>query len=158
MKIASRIKPRNGQPRNVHVNGRLYAFAAAKDKNGDTHFIADVNDPDHAAILLGSEHFYELGKDQQAVSTLKRSAEPATANAEQVAAGPTDTANETLRAAASGLLACSANTIAVNVGKVASLDVVRTALAMEREAGARKTVIHLLEATLQGAAAAGVKG
>lgn len=154
MKIASRIKPRNGQPRAVHVNEHLYLFAPTKDKAGDTHYVADVADPDHAAILLGSEHFYELGKDQQAVATLTRGVAPV----EETESKPVDTATDALRAAAAELLAGSANTIAVAVGKVASLDVVRVALAMEREAGGRKTVIHLLEATLQGAAAAGVKG
>lgn len=156
MKIASKIHPPHHQPtRTVHVHGRPYVFAPVEDKDGRVHYVAEVNDANHAAVFLGSEHFYELGKEQQRTPALKR----APASEPQPPPAPTqDAVSDAVRAEAKELLAGSASAIATAVAKVSSLAVVRTALTLEREAGGRKNVINLLEATLQFAETAGAKG
>jgi hypothetical protein len=152
MKIASKIQPKSGKARNVTIHGRPYAFAPIHDKDDNTHFVAEVKNADHAAVLLGTGDFYAYGDELAPKATL--TIEPIKPAA-PVAAEPVDAA---IQAEADALLALSLAKISIEVGKVTSLAVVRAALATEQAAEpSRKTVVALLKQTLEGAAAAGVK-
>lgn len=156
MKIGSRIKPRNRVSRTVNIHGRDYTFLPVEDKYGETHFVAEVQNEEHAAVLLGTLDFYAYGKDMAPAAALKPpvadvGVAPA-ATQPVLVAFPQDVMQQ-----AEVLLNGSASAIGADVGKVKSLAVVKAALAIER-AGTkpRKSVITLLEQTLAGAAAAGV--
>lgn len=154
MKIASKIKPQSGKPRNVTIHGRPYAFAPIQDKDDITHFVAEVKNADHAALLIGTGDFYTYGDELAPQATLKKAVidpvEPPP---------PADPVEPAIQAEADALLLLSVAKISSEVAKVSSLAVVRAALATEKVAeGSRKTVVALLQATLDGAAQAGVKG
>lgn len=159
MKIASKIHPRNGISRTVTIHGRPYVFVPVEDKNLERHFVAEVTNEDHAVLLLGTLDFYAYGAELAPVAKL---AAPAPADTSKTAeplkevhlvAFPQD-----VMLAAEVLLNGSASAIGADVGKVKSLDVVKAALAIENASSkCRKTVVVLLEQTLAGAAAAGVK-
>ena len=172
MKIGSKIRPRNGKCRNVTVHDRPYVFAATPDKNGDIHFVADVTDTKHAETFLGSGDFYAFGKGFEQQPSLTRStpagdgAHPATGGSANQAGGdggsqsaPTLAGHDPEAvAAATELLKGSIS----DVGKAVAnhrLPVIRAALAMENaQENARKGMVALLEATLEGAKQAGVEG
>jgi hypothetical protein len=154
MKIASKIKPKSGKPRTVTIHGRPYVFAPVLDKNDVTHFVAEVKDEDHAAVLLGTSDFYPFGDALAPQPTLKSGQAPA---APRVT--PAEPVDPAVQVEANALLGLSLAKISVEVGKVSSLAVVHTALATEQAAETpRKTVLALLQTTLDGATAAGVKG
>ena len=157
MKIASKIHPRNGISRAVDIHGRTYVFAATEDKNAEQHFVAEVKNEEHAAILLGSLDFYKFGADLVPVATL---AKPVATTTDANAPAPVQLVGfpQEVMQAAEVLLNGSASAIGADVGKVKSLDVVKAALAIEQaKSNGRKTVVALLEQTLAGAAAAGVQ-
>jgi hypothetical protein len=158
MKIGSHIKPRSGKPRHVPMFDTEYVFAAVKDKQGQTHFVADVDNADHAEILLKNGAFYAFDKNQSAQPTLSL---PRGTKSE----GDEDTKPPAyppeVEAEAKALLDHNTEVIGAEIGKVSGLDVLRCALAIESDrlnSKPRKTVITLLEASLQGAIEAGVKG
>lgn len=154
MKIGSVIKHRDGSPRCVHVHGKLYEFKQVKDQDEVTHFVAEVTDADHAAILMASEAFYAFGS-KPAAPALKRvgSSEP------PIGTGtPAPALSAEQLFAATELLMGSAGDIGKAVGNV-TFDTVRAAIAVESASKTpRKTVIGLLQTALDGAIAAGVKG
>jgi hypothetical protein len=147
MKIGSHIKPRDGKPRPVPFDDTVYTFAPVKDKRGVTHFVADVDDADHADALMRNGAFYAFDGKQAAEPALKHPGAP-----------PVDETkwDEAIVDEADALLANNAETIAVEVGKVSGLDVLRCAIAREAAGKARKGVQATLSAALEGAIAAGV--
>lgn len=153
MKIGSRIHPRERDQRRVTIHGREYIFAKTEDKFGDTHFVADVKNEEHAAVLVGSDDFYPYNADMAPAPALQPP-KPAVDPTEVV---PPPAVDAAIQAEAEALLAGSASTISSAVGAVSSLAVVETALANEQaKKQPRTTVVKLLEATLEGAKAAGV--
>lgn len=77
MKIASKIKPRDGKHRRVTVHGRLYIFAPTIDRNEEKHFVAEVKDERTAETLLTSGHFYHFSADLEPEPVLQRASLPA---------------------------------------------------------------------------------
>lgn len=153
MKIASNIKPKSGKPRTVTIHGRPYVFAPVLDKDDLPHFVAEVKDADHAAVLLGTGDFYAYGDELAPKPTLKQTV------SDPVPPASTEPVDPAIQAEADALLALALAKIATEVGKVSGLQVVRVALATEKAAEtSRKTVVALLQSTLDGAVAAGVKG
>lgn len=153
MKIGSRIHPRARDYRVVTIHGREYIFAKTEDKLGDAHFVADVKNEEHAAVLVGSGDFYRYSADMAPAPALQ----PPKPVVEPTAAEPLEAATTAIQAEAEALLAGSASTISSAVGAVSSLAVVQAALANEQAKKApRATVVKLLEATMEGAKAAGV--
>lgn len=148
MKIGSHIKPRDGSSRPVPFDDVVYQFAPVKDKRGVTHFVADVDNPDHADALMRNGAFYAFDGKQAAEPALKHPAAPLVVESQW----DEDTATE-----ADELLANNAETIAVEVGKVSGLEVLRCAIEREAVGKARKGVQATLAAALEGAIAAGVK-
>lgn len=155
MKIASRIHPRTGKARVVTIHNRPYAFAPTEDKNGDKHFVAEVNNETHAEVLLGSGDFYAYDETMAPKPTLQPvppAGKPQEPPAVVLDGIPADVREEALK-----LLEGSAASISTAVGKVSGLAVVRAAVTLEKAGTNRKTVVALLQSTLDGAAAAGVK-
>lgn len=153
MKIGSRIHPRERDYRRVTIHGREYIFAKTEDKFGDAHFVADVKNEDHAAVLMGSGDFYPYNADMAPTPALQ----PPKPAEDTTTVEPPDAAAIAIQAEAEALLAGSASAISSAVGAVSSLAVVTTALAIEQAKKApRTTIVKLLEATLEGAKAAGV--
>lgn len=152
MKIGSRIHPRSANSRSVTIHGREYIFAKTEDKFGDKHFVADVAKEEHAAVLLGTDDFYIYKTDMAPTPAIKAPTAPIDPPNEDEATIP-----PALQAEAEQLLGGSAASISSAVGSVSSLAVVTAALAIEQAKKApRATVVKLLEATLEGAKAAGV--
>lgn len=151
MKIASKIHPRNGQVRNVPVNGHLYAFTRTEDKHSTVHFVADVKNEDHAQVLMGHDAFYAYDSALAPVATLVQ------APKDPVDPPPPPPAFDVeVTAEANKLLKDSAGKISVALGKVSSPEVVLAAIAIEKAAPAmRKSVVALLESTREGLIAAG---
>lgn len=152
MKIGSHIKPRSGKPRHVTIHDTEYAFAPVKDNQGVTHFMADVTNADHAALLLENGAFYAFDKAAQVKPKLTR------ASAGDTPPPPADPVPTEIETEAKALLDNTVDALGVAVGKVSSLDVVRCALQLEHAGSARKSAISLLETTLAAANEAGVKG
>lgn len=151
MKIGSHIKPRNGQPRHVDIHDTPYTFAPMKDNQGVTHFVAEVTNEDHAALLLENGAFYAFDKAAQVKPKLTRG------NAGDPPP-PAEPVPPEIEAEAKALLDNNVEALGVAVGKVSSLDVLRCALQLEHAGSARKTAIGLLETTLAAANEAGLKG
>lgn len=147
MKIGSHIKPRDGSPRPVPFDDAVYTFAPVKDKRGVTHFVADVDNPDHADALMRNGAFYAFDGKQAAEPALMHPTATPTIESKW---------DEAIVAEADALLANNAETIAVEVGKVSALGVLRCAIERETAGKARKSVQATLSAALEGAIAAGV--
>lgn len=148
MKIASHIKPRSGKPRLVTFNGTKYAFAPTEDKHGITHYVASVGNKDDAKGLVGSGHFYEYSPDMEKPPVLKRDDPPAP---------PPETFKPEVVEEAHALLENTTDDVSVAIGKVSSLDVIRSAIRLEAAGHARKGVSGLLDTALEAGIAAGVK-
>lgn len=158
MKIASVIKHRDGSPRCVHIHGQLYEFKPVKDKDEVTHFIADVIDPEHAALFMANEAFYAFDGKPPAAALKRAAPAPVNMGADGGAASPVASLSDAQLTAALELLKGSAGDIGKAVGN-ATLDTVRSAIAVESASKTpRKSVIGLLQTALDGAIAAGVKG
>lgn len=102
MKIGSKIRPRNGKARRVEVHGHLYVFAATPDKAGNTHFVADVPNEQHAETFLGSGDFYAFSKDHEQQATLTRDGAAPASDAEQTSAQLAASAMSAFNAGATG--------------------------------------------------------
>lgn len=161
MKIASKIRPRDGKPRTHVVHGTHYVFAPTADRAGEVHFVADVTNADHGALFMGNGNFYHFGEDLQA-APLTRTAPPAPA---AQPGPPPSNGTETLvtqfgQAAvdeATALVAGSMTTIGTAVSTVSGPSVVIAALAIEKgKESPRKSVVELLERTIEGLRAAGL--
>lgn len=153
MKIASTIKPRSGRPRHVAIHGHAYVFAPVKDKHGVTHFVADVNDADHASLLLENDAFYTFDKNGLPAPKLSR-------NAKQAAKAPTsskETWSTEILAEAAALLTQPVSDMGAAIGRVSSLGVVDAAAALENEGQKREDVLELLARAIEGAKQSGVK-
>lgn len=148
MKLGSQIKPRSGQPRHVTFNGTQYAFAPTQDKHGITHFVANVGNKDDAEGMLASGHFYEYSEGMEKPPVLKRDPPPPP---------PPEPFKPEVIEEATELLANGTDDVAVAIGKVSSLDVIRCAIELETKGKARKGVSGLLATTLEAGTAAGVK-
>jgi hypothetical protein len=150
MKIGSVIKPRQGNNRQVTVHGTDYFFTAMQDKDGVTHFVAEVREPAHAECLMASDAFYAYGSENEPASTLKRGA---TAPIVKPPVAPVHAPD--VLAAARDLLKGSVADISRAVGK--SNEAIITAAIDTEKANAkpRANVIGLLQATLDGIRQAG---
>lgn len=144
MKIASKIKNRDGSHRTVHIHGKPYVFKPYDDAEGKDHHVADVSDAAHAKIFLANDAFYAIDKKQERQPTLKRGDE----STEPPAPKPSQFPQEVV-AEAEKLLAGSATTIGTDISKVTSLDVVRAAIELETAGQNRKTVLNLLSSTVE---------
>jgi hypothetical protein len=159
MKIASKIKPRDGNSRSHTIGERRYVFARFEDPHGDVHYVADVHNESHAAIFLQNGGFYSFAEQAQ-VATLNRATgakapgvDPLPPKIEPVTVIPPELLEE-----ATSLVSGSVAEVGVAVAKVSSLAVVKAAIQIEgAKQVPRKTVIDLLNRTLEGAAQAGVK-
>lgn len=149
MKIGSHIKPRSGKARHVDIYGTPYLFAPLKDRLGVTHFVADVNDDDHAALLMANGAFYAFDKNGLPEPKLTRGA---TKVEPPPSAWPDEIVDE-----ANALLDQSAAKIATAIGSVSSPDVVRAARACEAADKKRDSVLSLIDKTLDAMQQAGVK-
>lgn len=146
MKIASLIHPKHKPARNVSIHGTPYVFA----KQADGQFVADVDNVEHAEVLLASRHFVAEGS----APTLTRAATPASPKAPAPVA-----VDEAVAAEAAQLLKGSVSEISKNVGRVSALAVVRAAVELEKAGEKpRASAIALLESTLESARQAGVAG
>lgn len=154
MKIGSRIKPRNGKARNVTIHGRLYSFTPEEDAQGVTHFVAEVNDPKHASVLVKNDAFYAFDKTAEKPAKLSRGGKKADTKKDvPPTAWPPEVVDE-----ASSLLANEPDAIATEVGKVSGPKVVDAALELEAAAQNRPAVIETLTKTQQGLKEAGLSG
>lgn len=186
MKIASKIKPRSGQPRRVTVHDRLYVFAPILDRNEEKHFVAEVKNERAAEALLTSGHFYHYSADFEPQPVLQRShivppppppPAPAQTPSPVPPVAPTgvgggegqgengsDAGSKAsagwppeVLADATELLKGSATEISTAVGKVKHSDVVKAARAIEAQAEKpRANVIKLLDSTLEALKTAGL--
>ena len=165
MKIASKTRPRDGKPRSHVVHGTTYVFAPTADRDGDVHFVAEVTNPDHGALFMGNGNFYHFGEDLQ-VAPLTRTAPPASPAPPAPPAAPVpDNGAEALVAKfgqtvvdeATALVAGSMSTIGTGVSNVSGPSVVIAALSIEKgKESPRKSVVELLERTIEGLRAAGL--
>ena|SRR5690348_14314023 len=162
MKIASAIKPRRGislsgpLTRDVTVHDKLYSFKPEVHA-GETHFVAEVEDPKHQQVLLDSGAFYALDDEGKRKPALTR--KPVTPGNTETSKPAQVPGSEAEQAEAKTLLEGNAEQIGVAVAKVSSLNVLRAAIDLEAAAAKpRKNVQTLLQAALDGAIAAGVKG
>ena len=152
MKIGSKIHPRDGKSRTYTILDRRYVFGPEADKNGDTHFVADVANKSHQQLLLSHEAFYAFSPDMERQPQLARSNVSADAN--KLPSLPLPKPEDVEQAAV--LLKGSVSDIGQQVQKY-SIDVVRAALAVESaNQKPRKNVVELLKLTLEGAKQAGV--
>jgi hypothetical protein len=159
MKIGSKIHPRTTTTRRTTVHGKLYVFSPVEDKDGQTHYVADVTNEQHAETLVGSGHFYLYGKENDKQPALAR---PTGGEQMPPPKEPADAAlsahSAEALAAASELLKGSISAVGRDVAKH-GLDVVRAAVDVESAQQTPRTgMLALLNATLEGAAAAGVTG
>ncbi|MGO4700286.1 hypothetical protein [Dyella sp. 2RAB6] len=164
MKIASKIHPRDGKPRTHVVHGTTYKFAPTQDRNGEIHFVADVANPDHGALFMRNGSFYHFDDDLQ-VPPLTRIAPPAPAAPPSPPAPAADSTSNPLLTQfdqavldeAGALVAGSMTTIGTAIGSVSGAPVVLAALAIEKaKESPRKSVLELLEKTVDGLRAAGL--
>ena len=157
MKIASKIRPRDGKPRTHTVHGSRYVFAPTEDAAGEIHFVSEVRNEDHAALFMGNGNFYHFGEGMQPQATLSRgSAEGAPHPNSTPVPPPFDQA---VIDEATTLLAGSMSQIGTAVSAVSGPIVVVAALASEKaKATPRKSVVELLERTIEGLRAAGLLG
>lgn len=159
MKIGSVIKPRTHPTRDVTVHGKLYVFAPVEDKQGEIHYVADVRDELHAETLVGTGYYYHFGKEHEKAPTLARTpGGEKQAESKAPAAVKTQAHADDDVAAATELLKGSISDVGKAVGSVTP-GVVRAAIDVEKANQApRKGMLDLLNATVEGAIAAGVPG
>lgn len=164
MKIASKIRPRNGNARTHVVHGKTYVFAPTQDQAGEIHFVADVDNPDHAELFVRNGGFYHFGEKLR-VPPLTRDKAPTWGPAAKPPAPPADSTSGQLLAEfgqavldeAATLVAGSMTTISTAVGSVSAPAVVLAALALEKaKESPRKSVVDLLERSIDGLRAAGL--
>lgn len=153
MLIASHIKPRRKPTRTVHVHGTPYVFEQ-KTNNGE--FVAEVSNPAHAEILLGSRHFSAVATGRTTLTRTPPPADPPKEDEKPSTGDAPPAFTDAQVAEATTLLTGSASAIGKDVGQVSSLDVVRCAIDIEGKEKARKSVLALLQSTLEAAAQAGV--
>lgn len=173
MKIASKIKPRSGVPRRVTVHDRLYVFGPVKDRNEETHYVAEVKNALHAETFMASGDFYHYSAEFEPVPLLNRPpvvepetpppapAPPVVLSGDQtgtITAPPSAPLpwNPEVIAEATELLKGTAGDISTAVGRVSHPDVVKAAQDLESKSDKpRKNVQQLLEITLAGIQASG---
>lgn len=173
MKIGSKIKPRTAPTRRTTVHGKEYVFAPLEDKDGQTHYVAEVTNEQHAETLVGSGFFYIYGKENEKQPSLTR--QPADTSSTSTSSNGGEGSGEAGQGsstqpvildghdpeAVAAAVELLKGTIP-DVGKAVAghtLPVIRAALALENSQEApRKGMVSLLEATLEGAKQAGVKG
>lgn len=157
MKIGSVIKPRTRPTRDVTVHGKKYVFAPVEDNQGEIHYVADVRDELHAETLVGTGYYYHFGKDHEKAPTLARTPSGEKPVLSKAPAPVTAHAAEDV-AAATELLKGSISDVGKAVGSMTP-GVVRAAIDVEKAQQApRKGMLDLLNATVEGAIAAGVPG
>ncbi|MGH8154610.1 MAG: hypothetical protein ACREP0_05135, partial [Rhodanobacteraceae bacterium] len=121
---------------------------------GVTHFVADVTREDHASLLIANGAFYAFDPASAEPAKLTRGGNVNTDTTP--AAEPPKPWLPAIADEAIALLDAPAQDIAVKVGHVSALDVVRVALEFEAAGKARKSVVALLDTTLKSALEAGV--
>ncbi|MDN5939265.1 MAG: hypothetical protein L0H83_11460 [Salinisphaera sp.] len=155
MKLASRIHPRrtNKSYRAVTVLGTEYRFEKTVGKTGEAHYVADVENKQHAKLLLAGGQFYEFTGKTAPAETLQRP--PVQQEPETIEHDPID---EAVIAEAEALIEGSVADIGRAIGNVSSIAVIRAALVAETDSETpRKTVIELFGRALEGAQQAGVQ-
>jgi hypothetical protein len=164
MKIASKIHPRSGKPRTVTVHGRPYVFKPLQDRNEQAHFVADVADARAAETFLASGDFYAYSADMEKKASLTRNPPAVPSPAPTPTPTPTPSGElgavttDPVKQAAEELLKGSVSDIGRAVGNTTA-ETIRAALALEEaQETPRKTVVKLLQSTLDGMKAAGVAG
>ena len=164
MKIASKIRPRDGKPRTHIVHGKTYVFAPTQHRDGEIHFVADVDHADHGALFMGNGGFYHFDEGLQA-PPLTRDTPPVPVAPPAPNTPPADSTPNPLLAQfgqavldeATTLIAGSMTTISTAVGSVSAPAVVLAALALEKaKESPRKSVVDLLERSIDGLRAAGL--
>lgn len=160
MKIASKIRPRDGKPRTHVVHGKAYVFAPTQDRVGEIHFVADVDNEDHGALFMRNGGFYHFDESLQ-VAPLKRAAPSAAVGSASPPVPPAPPQNEpnpmlaqfsqAVLDEAGALIAGSMTTISTAVGSVSAPAVVLAALALEKaKESPRKSVVDLLDRSVEG--------
>ena len=145
MKIGSNIKPRQATSRLVTMHGTPYNFT--KQDNGE--FVADVTRQGDVDTFLASRHFYAVGKPKLQAPKQQENTTPPPAET-------LTTEEQAINDEAATLIEGSGTDIGRDVGNVSGLAVVKRAIVLEGEGQNRKTVIQLLEKTLDQAKQAGV--
>lgn len=158
MYIGSQIKPRHSKSRTVDVHGVNYVFLEVM---GDGHFICDVKNEEHAAILLAhpEKAFYKYAGKPELSRAPAPPIEPVDPQAAADAAAVTAAAaaksalgefSQELRDEAAALLLKQPPQISKDVGKVSSPVVVKIARLLEdqRKDGPRSSVVEVLDRTL----------